>query len=294
MEERIQKILARAGYGSRRSCERFITAGRVTVNGHTAILGGKADPHQDKIFLDGKPISIPDTHVYIALYKPRGVLSTVEAPDPRPTVINLVSVSGKVYPVGRLDVESEGLILLTNDGDLADKLTHPRYEHEKEYRVLVAVHPDEKQIDAWQHGVVMSDGHKSAPVKVTIEGYSGKGAWLRVIMTEGRKRQIRETGSLIGLPVVRIIRTRIGTLLLGRLKPKEWRQLTKSEIQDLKNYSQLDRKEKRKQSAQSESQFPNKKVWHRTQSTPDFRHSKRTPTGNPGSRGRKNNNKRQS
>ena len=245
MEERIQKILSRAGLGSRRSCEIIISAGRVTVNGTTAKLGNKADPLKDTILVDRKPINLPESHVYIALYKPRGVLSTVDAPDPRPTVRGLVSIPEQIYPVGRLDVDSEGLVLLTNDGELTDRLTHPRYMHEKEYRVLVAVHPDTKQLEAWRHGVVMPDGHKSAPAQVTIEGYSGKGAWIRIIMTEGRKRQIRETGSLIGLPVVRIIRTRIGTLQLGKLKPSEWRNLYPSEIIELKNYTHLSKKERK-------------------------------------------------
>jgi 23S rRNA pseudouridine2605 synthase len=249
MEERIQKILSRAGLGSRRSCETYISAGRVTVNGTTAKLGDKADPDKDSVQLDRQPILLPESSIYVALYKPRGVLSTVDAPDPRPTVRSLVPIPGQIYPVGRLDVDSEGLVLLTDDGELTDRLTHPRYGHEKEYRVLVASHPDSKQVEAWRHGVVMADGHKSAPVQVTLEGYSGKGAWLRIIMTEGRKRQIRETGSLIGLPVVRIIRTRIGTLQLGRMKPSEWRKLTSSEITELKNYtreSKTDRKTKPK------------------------------------------------
>ena len=245
MEERLQKILSRAGLGSRRSCEIIISAGRVSINGITAKLGSKADPLKDIIRIDGKPISLPESHVYIALYKPRGILSTVESPDPRKTVRDLVPVPEHIYPVGRLDVDSEGLVLLTNDGELADRLTHPRYGHEKEYRVLVAIHPDTKQLEAWRHGVVLADGHKSAPVQVYEEGFSGKGAWLRVVMTEGRKRQIRETGSLIGLPVVRIIRTRIGSLQLGRLKPSEWRKLSTAEITELKNFTssgKVDRK----------------------------------------------------
>ena len=122
------------------------------------------------------------------------------------------------YPVGRLDFESEGLILLTNDGDLTYRLTHPKFGHEKEYRVLVAQHPDEKQLSIWRKGVVLDDGYRTAPAKVHIERLKGKGAWLRVIMTEGRKRQIREIAKQIGLPVVKLIRIRIGNLYLGNLK----------------------------------------------------------------------------
>ena len=224
-------------FGSRRSCEDLIIAGRVTVNGKVASIGTKADILTDQIKLDGKLIKPPEAYQYIMLYKPRGILSTVSSPDSRATVRDLVPVGGTLYPVGRLDVDSEGLILLTNDGDLANQLTHPRYGHEKEYRVLVARHPDEKQLSAWRHGVVMEDGYRTTPVKVDVESHSGKGTWMRVIMKEGRKRQIRETCRQIGLPVVSIIRIRIGSLRLGNLQPKEWRYLTEAEIKGLKTIS---------------------------------------------------------
>lgn len=233
-EERLQKILARAGFGSRRASEEIISAGRVRVNGEIASLGDKADPAKDRITVDGNPITRAEEPVYIALYKPRYVLSTVSAPDPRQTVRDLVPVGEQVYPVGRLDVESEGLILMTNDGDLANRLTHPRYGHEKEYRVLVARRPDEEQLETWRRGVVLEDGYRTAPAQVRVESVLGKGAWLRVILGEGRKRQIRETGKLLGLPVVRIIRVRIGSLRLGSLKPREWRFLTPEEVAELK------------------------------------------------------------
>ncbi len=235
MEERLQKILSRAGLGSRRACEELIAAGRVRVNGQLAHLGDKADPERDRIQVDNQTITTAQPLTYIALYKPRGVLSTVSANDPRPTVRDLVPVEGQIYPVGRLDVDSEGLILLTNDGELANQLTHPRYGHEKEYRVLVARRPDDNQIAAWRRGVVLSDGYRTAPVKVRFESTAGKGAWLRIILREGRKRQIRETGTLIGLPVVKIIRVRIGSLQLGTLKPREWRSLKPDEVALLKS-----------------------------------------------------------
>ena len=235
MEERLQKILARAGYGSRRACEELIAAGRVRLNGQVATLGMKADPQRDVIELDGKPVAAREKLVYIALYKPRGVLSAAKSPDGRKTVRDLVDEPGRLYPVGRLDIDSEGLILLTNDGDLTNRLTHPRYGHEKEYQVLVARHPDEKQLTAWRLGVVLEDGYKTAPAEVHFLRYHGKGAWLKVILREGRKRQIRELGSRIGLPVVKIIRTRIRTLKLGSLKPGGWRHLTGNEIDSLKS-----------------------------------------------------------
>lgn len=234
MEERLQKLMAQAGLGSRRACEVLISAGRVTVNGRVAGLGDKADPRRDRILVDGQPLKLPDAPVYIALYKPRGVLSAVTSPDPRPTVRDLVDFPGHLYPVGRLDVDSEGLILLTSDGELANRLTHPRYGHEKEYRVLVARRPDEAQLEAWRRGVVLEDGYRTAPAEVRLDGYFGKGAWLRVVLREGRKRQIREMGAQIGLPVVKIIRVRIGSLRLGNLKPREWRHLTEDEVAALK------------------------------------------------------------
>jgi len=234
MEERLQKILARAGYGSRRACEEIVAAGRVTVNGRVASLGDKADPQNDHILLDGQPVRLAEQQVYIALYKPRGVISAVSSPDERPTVRDLVDAPGRIYPVGRLDVDSEGLILLTNDGNLANRLTHPRYGHEKEYRVLVARRPDEEQLATWRRGVVLSDGHRAAPAEVRLETPAGKGMWLRMVLREGRKRQIRETGTLIGLPVVKIVRVRIGSLHLGNLKPRQWRYLTPQEVAELK------------------------------------------------------------
>lgn len=236
MPERLQKILAQAGYGSRRACEDFITAGRVRVNGQLASLGGKADPRVDKITVDGKPIAAPEQLTYIALYKPRNILSAVEKErgDDRKTVRDLVDAPGHLYPVGRLDFESEGLVLMTNDGDLTNRLTHPRFGHEKEYRVLLARRPDAEQLEAWTRGVVLEDGYKTQPANVRFESPQGKGAWVRVTMGEGRKRQIRETCKQLGLPVVRILRVRIGELRLGNLKPGQWRALTSHEVDDLK------------------------------------------------------------
>ena len=234
MEERLQKILAHAGIGSRRNCEEYITTGRVRVNGKVASLGEKADAEKDQITLDGKEVVISKRRIYIALNKPRGVISAVTSPDPRPTVRDLLPIEGRIYPVGRLDIESEGLMLMTDDGELANKITHPRYGHEKIYKVLVASRPDQKQLDAWRRGIVLEDGYRTAPTKVFTESNKGKGTWLKVVMKEGRKRQIRETGSLLGLPVVKIIRVEMAGIQLGRLKPKEWRYLSEDEVNLLK------------------------------------------------------------
>jgi len=237
MPERLQKILAQAGYGSRRACEDFITAGRVRVNGQLASLGQKADPAVDKITVDGKPVAAAEKLIYIALYKPRLVLSTVEPErgDVRETVRDIVDVPEHLYPVGRLDFESEGLVLMTNDGELTNRLTHPKFGHTKEYKVLIGRRPDKAQLEAWQHGVVLEDGYKTAPADVRFESAQGKGAWVRVVMGEGRKRQIREICKQIGLPIVKIVRIRIGSLRLGTLKPRQWRYLTMQEIEELKS-----------------------------------------------------------
>ncbi len=234
MEERLQKILARAGYGSRRSCDELISAGRVLVNGRVAGLGDKAEASKDRITVDGRAVEGAEELIYVALYKPRGVVSTVSDPDLRPAVRDLVPVQGTLYPVGRLDFDSEGLVLMTNDGDLANRLTHPRYEHEKEYRVLVAKQPDQEQLATWRRGLVLEDGFRTGPAGVYVESKYGKGAWLNVTLKEGHKRQIREMGKQTGLPVVRIIRVRIGTLRLGSLKPKAWRYLSPEEVAELR------------------------------------------------------------
>jgi len=237
MEERLQKILSKSGLGSRRASEELIIAQRVVVNGRVASLGEKADPQKDQILVDGHPIPNLEAPIYIALNKPRGVLSAVSANDPRPTVRDLVDIPGRLYPVGRLDVDSEGLILLTNDGELTNRITHPRYGHEKEYRVLVARRPDQEQLEAWRRGIVLEDGSRTLPANVSKESPSGKGTWLRIVMKEGRKRQIREVGKHLGLPVVKIIRVRIGNVILGSLKPRQWRYLSADEITKLKHLS---------------------------------------------------------
>lgn len=233
MEERLQKILARAGVGSRRACEALILEGRVTVNGERAGLGQKADPAHDVIRLDGEPVASPERLVYVALYKPRGVVSSLRAQGERDTVRDLVPLDARLYPVGRLDVDSEGLILLTNDGELTDYLTHPRYESEKEYRVLVKGQPDDERLHAWRRGIVL-EGRRTAPALVRREEPASAGTWLRITMHEGRKHQIRDIGLALGLPVARLIRVRMGTLSLGQLKPGEWRELRAGEVQQLR------------------------------------------------------------
>lgn len=231
-EERVQKILAAAGFGSRRACEKYIQAGRVRVNGNIVSLGAKADPAKDRITLDDQPVAVEE-HLYVMLNKPREVVSSLNPQGDRKTVRDLVPLAGRLYPVGRLDADSEGLVLLTNDGELTNQLTHPRYGHTKEYEVLVDGYPKQEQLRTWQRGVVL-DGEwtSSAQVKIIRKGASG--TWLNVIMREGKKHQIRRTAQAVGLRVKRLVRTRIGSLRLGNLKSGEWRELKQSEIEALK------------------------------------------------------------
>lgn len=230
---KLQKSMAQAGYGSRRACERMIREGRVTINGERAKLGVRADPLADEILVDGEPMRNPDPLIYVLLHKPAGVLSSLASQGGWPTVIDLVDINTRVYPVGRLDLESEGLILLTNDGELAHALTHPSYAHEKEYRVLLDRIPSQDQLKSWREGVTSSELGQTSPAKVWVEDASE--AWVAIILRQGLKRQIRETARTLGLSVQRLIRTRIANLELGDLEPGAWRQLTKEEAEGLRS-----------------------------------------------------------
>lgn len=243
-EERVQKILASLGYGSRRACEEIISAGRVSINGKRIKLGDRADIERDTIQVDGVKIKKKVIQkVYVALNKPKGVLSDKDPEDPRQTIFDLVNLPGNVFAVGRLDINSEGLVLITNDGELANRLTHPRYEHEKEYRVRLMPEPDDERLAIWRRGVVLPEGIKTAPAKVFVESRGAEGAWVRIIMHEGRKRQIREVAKTLGLRVDRLIRVRIETVTLGSLKSGESRHLSQTEINTLKKAAGLGKKD---------------------------------------------------
>ncbi len=242
--ERVQKILASAGYGSRRACEKLIEAGRVRVNGAVIKLGDKADPNQDKITLDGQPVKV-ERHRYILLNKPRGVVSSLEAQGERKTVRDLIPLPGRLYPVGRLDLESEGLVLMTNDGDLTNRLTHPKFGHEKEYEVLIDGHPKDEQVQSWRRGVVL-DGEWTSRAQVKIFRKGASGTWLRVIMREGKKHQIRRTADSLGMWVKRLRRVRMGSLRLGKLKVGEWRELGPEEVKALKQKTNQGNRPRRK------------------------------------------------
>jgi 23S rRNA pseudouridine2605 synthase len=226
--ERLQKVLAVAGVGSRRHCEELIAAGRVEVNGERAALGRRVDPDRDRVTVDGVNVSVAPGMVYYLLNKPPGVVSTARDPQGRPTVTELVPGEPRVYPVGRLDADSEGLILLTNDGDLTYRLTHPKYGVRKEYLVHVEGDPKPAAVRRLREGVELDDG-LTAPAQVTRLGPGT----LRMAIHEGRNRQIRRMGDTVGHPVRRLVRTAIGPLRTGRLRPGQWRALTPEEVRSL-------------------------------------------------------------
>jgi pseudouridine synthase len=236
MEERIQKLMARAGVGSRRESEKLIREGRVQVNNRVAKLGDKADPSQDKILVDGRLLKLSNKKlVYIALNKPKGVISSLEDElnQGRRTIRELIDVPGHLYPVGRLDRQSTGLMLMTNDGDLAHRLTHPRFGHEKMYNVVVEGRISPDLLRRWRRGVRL-DGRKTVPARIRVIQQSESFTRMEIVMREGRKRQIRRIANMLGHPVRQLVRERIGTLTLDALKPGEWRYLNPKEITALK------------------------------------------------------------
>jgi 23S rRNA pseudouridine2605 synthase len=233
--ERLQKVLAHAGVASRRKAEELIQQGRVTVNRRVVTqLGTKVDPARDEIRVDGQRIQISTDHVYIMLNKPEGYLSTMKDSRGRKSLGDLVVVPTRLYPVGRLDVTSEGLILLTDDGELANLLTHPRYKHDKEYRVLVNGRPTDKTLEAWSRGVML-DGKPTAPARVDVLQTQADATLLRIVMHEGRKRQIRRVASMLGHRAQELKRVRLGPLQLGTLEVGQWRYLTPKEIRKLQS-----------------------------------------------------------
>ena len=230
MEERLQKILSAAGLASRRRAEEYLTAGRVTVNGRTAGLGEKADPQRDDIRLDGRPVRPVSAHTYLMLYKPRGYVTTLADERGRRTVAQLVSGCGaRVWPVGRLDLDSEGLLLMTDDGAFTQRLIHPSHQVEKEY--LVTVEGDVDRALPVLSGPMELDGVPLSPARIGVLSREGADrARLSVVIHEGRNRQVRRMCALAGLEVRRLKRVREGRLTLGRLRPGEWRPLTAEEI----------------------------------------------------------------
>jgi 23S rRNA pseudouridine2605 synthase len=231
--ERLQKVLARAGVGSRRTNEMLIADGRVTVNGEVAVLGRRVDPERDRVALDGVPVIVDASLVYWLLNKPAGSVTTAHDTHDRPTVLDLVPAQPRVFPVGRLDLETEGLLVLTNDGDLAQLLTHPSHGVEKEYFAEVEGRPTPAALRTLRAGVTLDDGPtRPARVNVVQESPSGTTA-LSIVVKEGRKRMVRRMCAEVGHPVVRLVRTRIGPLRDPHLAPGTWRVLAPDEVRSL-------------------------------------------------------------
>jgi len=236
MLERLQKIISAAGITSRRASEDLILAGRVTVNGTVVTeLGSKADPSVDTVCVDGKPLTIASKKLYILLYKPVGYLTTLDDPEGRPLVTDLLKEVGeRVYPVGRLDYNTEGLLLLTSDGEWANQLMHPRHEVEKEYHVRVRGKVHKSQLDQMAGGVEI-DGKKTAPARVSMIKEGEQNDWFSITIHEGRNRQVRRMCEAVSLSVVRLRRVRYGMLTMGSLKPGEFRYLTEAEVAGLRD-----------------------------------------------------------
>ena len=236
MKERLHKVLAHAGVASRRAAERMILDRRVRVNGAVVVqLGTQVDPAADRIEVDGRPVArSAAVHHYVALNKPLGVVSTAHDPEGRPTVVELVNAPQRLYPVGRLDIDSEGLVLMTDDGELMFRLTHARFGVEKEYYVQVAC-PDfgEQYLDELRRGVVLDDG-LARVVRATQVRPTARGALLRIVLIEGRQRQVRRMLAVLGCGIERLQRVRIGPLVLRDLQPGQHRPLRSREVDSLR------------------------------------------------------------
>lgn len=235
MKERLHKYLARCGIASRREAEKMISCGRVQVNDKTVtVLGTTVDPAHDIVKVDGRIIKEPAKLVYIMLHKPAGFVTTASDERDRPTVIDLVkNVPVRVFPVGRLDMDTEGLLLLTNDGDLAYKLSHPKFEVKKTYHALVKGRPHREALNKLRHGIML-DGRITAPAQVRVIKYQQNNTLLAISIHEGRNRQVRRMLDIIGHPVIHLKRVKFASLELGNLPLGKTRYLTQEEIQKLK------------------------------------------------------------
>jgi 23S rRNA pseudouridine2605 synthase len=242
MKERLHKVLAHAGVASRRAAERMIREHRVRVNGALVVeLGTQVDPTRDRIEVDGRTLARGQAaHHYVALNKPLGVVSTAFDPEGRPTVVGLVNAARRLYPVGRLDIDSEGLVLMTDDGELTFRLTHARFGVEKEYHVLVTCSGlDEDSLGPLRSGVLLEDGLARA-VRANVLRATPRGVWVRIVLVEGRQRQARRMLAAIGCAVEQLRRVRIGPLLLGDLSPGEHRILRQREVHALREAVSLE------------------------------------------------------
>ncbi len=237
-EIRLQKIIAESGYCSRRKAEELIQAGKVQINGHPATIGMKVDPAKNIITVMGERIETPKNQrkLYLMMYKPRGYITTMHDEKNRRCVADLLPASlGRVYPVGRLDVNSEGMLLLTNDGDFANDLMHPSRHVSKTYRVTVRPDITDEQLAAFAEGIVIDDGVKTQPATVRVLTKEQNRVVLEIIIHEGKNRQIRKMCEALGLSVARLKRVSIGPLKLGMLAPGKYRELTNDELRAIRS-----------------------------------------------------------
>lgn len=238
MQERLQKYLARAGIASRRQAEELIRKGKILVNGKVAELGDKVDPQQDQVLWQGKLVAPQQESLYLMVNKPKGVVTTVRDTHGRPTVLDLLpKQTARVYPIGRLDLDTQGLLLLTNDGNFAYALTHPKFEVSKTYHALVEGHPPTKQLSAMAKGLALDDG-PTAPAEVTLLRREGNNSLLVISIHEGRNRQVKRMCVAIGHPVLSLQRVAFGGLQLGSLPVGKWRPLTTTEVEQLRRQAE--------------------------------------------------------
>ncbi|MBI1912206.1 MAG: rRNA pseudouridine synthase [Deltaproteobacteria bacterium] len=234
-EERLQKIISAAGITSRRKAEELVTQGRVTVNNHTVTeVGAKADPFKDRIAVDGKLISFKGPKVYILLNKPKDCISAVTDPLHRQVVTDLVNTKERVYPIGRLDYDAEGVILLTNDGELSNKLIHPNFKVPKKYLVKVKDVPKREDIEKLERGVYLEDG-RTLPARARFVKETQENSWIEITVIEGRNRLVKRMCQAIGHPVIKLKRVEFAGIKLGSLEPGQYRMLTEREVERLKN-----------------------------------------------------------
>jgi 23S rRNA pseudouridine2605 synthase len=240
MEIRLQRFMAQAGLASRRKSEELITAGRVKVNGRVVTeLGTKVDPARDKVVVGGRALAVEE-YVYVLLHKPKGYVTTRSDPEGRPTVMDLVGgIDERVYPVGRLDYNTEGALVLTNDGELANGLMHPRGEVEKTYRVKLQGLAPPEALRALERGVTLDDGTRTAPARVAALGSTDKNSWIELTIHEGKNRQVHRMAEAVGFNVLKLQRVRYAGLDLGTLAPGRWRRLVAREVDALRRTAGL-------------------------------------------------------
>jgi 23S rRNA pseudouridine2605 synthase len=231
---RLQKVLAEIGLASRRQAEEMIRQGRVTVNGRAARIGEKVDPSRDHIKVDGRRVALPSEKLYLLLHKPKNTVTTLEDPEGRPTVLSLVKEKrARLFPVGRLDYDAEGFLLLTNDGDLAHRLSHPSFRIPRTYRVKVKGKPSPEEIRKLSRGISLEDG-PTAPCRITFLRETRENAWMEMTLREGRNRQVKRMWEKMGYPVLKLKRVSFAGLALGNLQPGEYRALGPKELEKIR------------------------------------------------------------